>query len=104
MELPVYDNKPIILVPKNFVRNHLVYTYDRFYDSEMLPNYEREALSNPSSGLVKILKRGIVPARTKIRKKYPCLKNSVITYITEHRSEYDRYKFKQLNYIKEKNV
>lgn len=104
IQLPVFDNKPIILVPKNFVRPYLVYTYSRFYNKEMLPHYEREVMKDPSCGLVKILKRGIVPSRTKIRKEYPCLKDNVISYIAEHPTDYEKYKYNQLNYVKEENL
>lgn len=104
IQLPVFDNRPIILVPKNFVRPHLVYTYSRFYNIEMLPHYEREVMKDSSCGLVKILKRGIVPFRTKIRKEYPCLKNNVISYIAEHPTDYEKYKYNQLNYVKEENL
>lgn len=102
--LPVHDNKPIILVPKNFVRPYLVYTYDRFYNHQMIPFYEKEVMRDPTSGLVKILKRGIVPAKTKIKKEYPCIKENVINFIAEHPEEYSTYKYKQLNYVDESKV
>ena len=102
--LPVHNNKPIILVPINFVRPYLVYTYDRFYNHQMMPFYEKEVMRNPTSGLVKILKRGIVPARTKIRKEYPCLKERVVNFIAEHPDEYSNYKYKQLNYVDNSRV
>lgn len=105
IELPVYNNKPIILVPKNFVREHTIYTYNRFYNYGMLPYYEKEALKNPSCGLVKILKRGIiVPAKTKIRKEYPCTKDNVINFIAEHPVDYENYKYNQLKYVRESDV
>ena len=104
INLPVHNGKPIILVPNNFVRPYMVYTYARFYNNQMMPYYEIEALKNPSCGLVKILKRGIVPAKSKIRKEYPCLKDNVINFIIEHPDKYSMYKYKQLNYVKEKNV
>ena len=104
IDLPVHNGKPIILVPNNFVRPYMVYTYARFYNNQMMPYYEIESLKNPSCGLVKILKRGIVPAKSKIRKEYPCLKDNVINFIIEHPDKYSMYKYKQLNYVKEKNV
>lgn len=104
IELPVYNNKPIILVPKNFVRPYMVYTYGRFYNNQMMPYYEKEAVKNPSLGLVRILKRGIVPAKMKIRNKYPCKKQNVIDFIDMHPAEYDKYKYNQLNYVKEERV
>lgn len=102
--LPVHNDKPIILVPTNFVRPYLVYTYDRFYNHQMMPFYERKVRGDPTSGLVKILKRGIVPARTKIRKEYPCIKERVVNFIAEHPGEYSDYKYKQLNYVDNSRV
>lgn len=104
IDLPVHDGEPIILVPKKYVRSYMVYTYERFYNTRMVSYYEKEVMRDPSSGLVKILKRGTVPSRTKIRKAYPCLKNNVIEFIKEHPDEYSDYKNKQLNYVKEENV
>ena len=94
------DDKPIILVPYLYVQRRPVYTYHRFYDLEMMPYYEKIALNNPSYGLVRILKRGTVPAKTKIRKKYPCLKNEVVDYIILHSNEYFEYKNRQITYTK----
>lgn len=104
VNLPVHDGKPIILVPNNFVRPYMVYTYVKFYSNQMMPYYEKKAIEDPSCGLVKILKRGIVPAKTKIRKEYPCLKDNVVGFIMEHPDEYSIYKYKQLNYVQEKTV
>lgn len=104
INLPVYEDEPIILVPKNFVRPYMIYTYNRFYNNQMMPYYEKEVMKDPSCGLVKILKRGVVPAKTKIRKKYPCLKDNVVEFINEHPEEYSNYKYKQLNYMREENV
>ena len=105
LNLPTHNGNPIILVPKNFVRPYLVYTYGRFYKVEMIPHYERRVMNDPSSGLVKILKRGlVVPSRTKIRKAFPCLKENVINYIAEHPADYKVYKNKELNYVEEKDV
>ena len=44
IDLPVHNGKPIILVPNNFVRPYMVYTYARFYNNQMMPYYEIEAL------------------------------------------------------------
>lgn len=102
--LPVHKNKPIILVPKAYVREYLVYTYSRFYSHHMIPYYEHEVMNNPSCGLVKILKRGIVPSRTKIRKSYPCIKENVIDFISNNPNEYHTYKKNQLKYIDKNKV
>ena len=64
VSLPTNNGKPIILIPANYARQILIYTYSRFYNKQMMPMYERYAVKNPSEGLVKILKRGMVPAKT----------------------------------------
>lgn len=98
--LPTHGGKPIILVPKRYVNEDLVYNYQNFYNDQMIPYYEREVMIHPSHGLVKILKRGIVPARTKIRKQYPCLKENVIDFILTHPEEYENFKNKKIRYAK----
>ena len=70
----------------------------------MMPYYEKIALNNPSMGLVKILKRGIVPAKTKIRKKYPCKKDDVLDFIIENPDVYLSYKEKQIKYISNDSI
>ena len=102
--LPVHDGKPIILIPKNFARAHLVYTYGRYYNLEMIPQYEKVVASDPSSGLVKILKRGIVPSRTKIRAEYPCNRCRVIEHIENNPDNYNEYKRRQLSYVENESV
>lgn len=100
VQLPVYDDKPIVLLPKQFVRSNLVYDYKRFYNCEMIPFYEKIALNNPSLGLVKILKRGIVPSRTKIKRRFPCSKTNVIKFIEKNPDLYLSYKNRELKYVK----
>ena len=102
--LPIHDNKPIILIPYNYARHILMYNYIRFYNHQMLPYYETEALKNPGLGLIRILKRGMVPAKAKIRKKYPCIKPEVINFIMENPESYLSYKEKQLNYVTYDNL
>lgn len=104
-ELPIHKNLPIILVPKNYVRNRLIYSYQRFYENEMMPYYCQQAMNDPSSGLVKILKRGRVrPLKNKIRKKYPCTKPNVLKFIEDHPEKYVDYKYRQLNFIDQNNI
>lgn len=104
VKLPIHNNKPIILIPQNYARPMLVYTYSRFYNKQMMPHYERYAINNPSEGLVRILKRGIVPAKVKIRKKYPCIKPDVVDFIRKNPNEYLSYKEKQLKYVNYNNI
>lgn len=102
--LPLHNNIPIILIPNSYAKSTLTYTYNRFYNHQMMQHYEKIALKNPSDGLVRILKRGIVPAKTKIRKKYPCIKPNVVDFINEYPTEYFSYKDKQLKYINYNNI
>lgn len=102
--LPTHNNTPIILIPLYYAKPNLIYTYNRFYNHQMLPHYEKIALANPSEGLIRILKRGIVPSRTKIRNRYPCIKPNVINFIQEHPDEYQAYKEKQLLYVTYNNI
>ncbi len=102
--LPVHNNCPIILIPTNYANQELKYSYSRFYSKQMMPYYERYAINNPSEGLIRILKRGIVPAKTKIREKYPCKKPTVVDFINANPNEYLSYKDKQLKYINYNNV
>ena len=104
VKLPTHNNEPIVLVPKNFANRTLAYSYKRFYDNQMMIYYGKYAIKHPSEGLVKILKRGIVPAKCKIRKKYPCIKSSVIKFIYDNPDEYLEYKNKQLKYVTYKNL
>lgn len=102
--LPTHNSKPIVLIPKIFTQQSLIYSYIRFYSHRMIPFYEKQVQQDPSSGLVKILKRGPVPSRTKIRKEYPCIKSDVINFIYEKPEEYKDFKKKQLNYVSIDNL
>ena len=102
--LPEHNKTPIILIPLYYARQRIIYTYNRFYNHQMLPYYERIAINNSSEGLIRILKRGIVASRTKIRAKYPCLKPNIINFIQEHPEEYQTYKEKQLLYVTYNNI
>ena len=99
ISLPVHGGNPIILIPSNYANSILVYTYHRFYNNQMMPHYEQYAINNPSAGLVRILKRGMVPAKGKIRKRYPCVKSNVVDFIYENPTEYLSYKDKQLKFV-----
>ncbi|WP_138841894.1 hypothetical protein [Rhodococcus pyridinivorans] len=64
-ELPRANNSPLILVPKSIVRLKLTLDTDEYYRGFIRPYYEDIELSNPTSGLVRILKGG----RRKVRLK-----------------------------------
>lgn len=102
--LPVDDGKPIIMVPKDFARNDLVYNHTRFYNKGMMVYYENMVMSNHVTSLMRALKQGYKPHKGKIRKAYPCLKDSVIEFIERQPDIYKAYKEKQLKYIRTDRV
>ena len=107
--LPYYeeDNTKIgiILIPKEYVRSSLAYSLRRFYNEVMMPFYEKQAINNPSYGLVKILSRGeIKPSRTKIRSMYPCTKININNFIKNNPASYFEYKEKILKYAELNNI
>ena len=99
VELPVYNNYPIVLVPKRLCRNKLIFSKLDFYNNVMLPEYEKYALANPSHGLVRILKDGnIKPSRVKIRKEFPFTVSNILNFIEKNPEIYRNYKEKFLEY------
>lgn len=107
--LPYYEENNtkigIILIPKEYVRNSLAYNPRRFYNEIMMPFYEKQAINNPSYGLVKILSRGkIKPSKTKIRAMYPCTKTNVNNFIKNNPTLYFEYKEKILKYAELNNI
>ena len=98
VNLPCHNGTPIILIPSNYAKSKLIYTYIRFYNMQMMPYYEKYARNNPSAGLVRILKRGTIPAKGKIRKAFPCVKPNVLDFIHKNPSEYLSYKERELKH------
>jgi hypothetical protein len=55
-ELPVWRNKPIMLVPKSAVRIDPAYNYGRYYQHYVLNFLKAQELDNPASRLVRLIR------------------------------------------------
>ena len=55
-DLPVWRNKPILLVPKSAVRFSPAYNYGRYYQHYVLNFLKARELANPASGLVRLIR------------------------------------------------
>jgi hypothetical protein len=58
LRLPVYQNRPILLVPKSIVRRTSAYQHPKYYQHFVLNYLQREELGNPQSRLVRTLRSG----------------------------------------------
>ncbi len=65
LSLPVYRDRPILLVPKSIVRRTSAYRHPQYYQHFVLNYLQREELANPQSRLVRTLRDG----RRKVHKK-----------------------------------
>jgi hypothetical protein len=65
LPLPMYRNRPILLVPKSIVRRSSAYKHPQYYQHFVLNYLQREELANPLSRLVRTLRNG----RKKVYKK-----------------------------------
>lgn len=91
-KLPLYNGKPILLVPKNIVVKTTISNYEKFYDIVMLPYYEELHISM-GSRLVRVLKNGKVKVNKKdLRNIYKCSKAKVNDFIEEKPELLAKYK------------
>jgi hypothetical protein len=58
LPLPVYHDRPILLVPKSIVRRTSAYRHPQYYQHFVLNYLQREELANPLSRLVRTLRGG----------------------------------------------
>lgn len=65
LSLPIYRDRPILLVPKSIVRRTSAYRHPQYYQHFVLNYLQREELGNPQSRLVRTLRDG----RKKVHKK-----------------------------------
>lgn len=93
LELPVYDRKPILLVPKFCVRFKLSLDSQEFYNHYMVEFLKREYL-NSNSGLVQVLKNTGERYVTKkdVMKLHPFIKDELARFTLEHPDVLELYK------------
>ena len=56
VDLPVWQNRPIVLVPKGAVRYSPAYQHGRYYQHYVLNFLKARELSNPNSALVHVIR------------------------------------------------
>src|SRR5438552_2455463 len=91
-DLPVYKGKPIVLVPKIFVRQDPAYDARRYYQGFVLEFLQAEELKANGS-LVKALRDGTRYVTKKdVAKKYPCTKTFLYRFSKEHPEVLHKYR------------
>jgi hypothetical protein len=85
LELPIYRNSPILLVPKSIVRRSPAYDHQRYYQHFVLNFLQQEELGNPSSRLVHTLKnKKRVVYKKDLATKYRRAKEFLYDFSREH--------------------
>jgi hypothetical protein len=93
LSLPVYRNRPILLVPKSIVRRAAAYKHPQYYQHFVLNYLQIEELNNPMSRLVRTLRSG----RRKVYKKdvarqHPRTKAFLYEFSQRHPEVLHRYR------------
>lgn len=98
-ELPVYSNKPIVLVPKSFVGSSYLFSYEKLYREVIIPLYKDLELQNKGSRFVVKYKNGRVHVLgNKLREEYPCTKYVILDFVKKYDLVYRQYKSKIIGF------
>lgn len=90
--LPVWNNRPILLVPKVFVRTAPAYDHQQYYRYFVLDFLQAEALSAGSS-LVRAFKNGRrVVYKKDLEKEFPCTKAFLYEFSRAHPEVLQKYR------------
>lgn len=91
--LPIVDGKLFLLIPKNIVRKKISYDYQEYYRHYILPELQREHISNRSS-LVNYLKKNGAPRVYKkdLLQEYGNTKKSAIEQTIGREHIWEKYK------------
>ena len=100
-ELPIYDSKPMILVPKKIVTDKLMLDSQDFYRNEIL-SFVQEELMRADASLVKVLKNGerrcaVTKAELKVSQRYRYSKELIYTIVQKHPELLQRYRHRKKN-------
>jgi hypothetical protein len=91
-ELPVFRERPIVLVPKAFVRRDPAYEHRRYYRHHVLEFLREDALS-AGSALVRSLKNGKkVVYVGDLEREFPCTKEFLFRFSREHQEVLHEYR------------
>jgi hypothetical protein len=92
VDLPVIDNKPVILIPKYLVRWRLSLDSQEFYNHYML-SFLRDVQLNSGGKLVRLLKNKTrVVYKKDLKKEYPLIKDDLAKFAQEHPDILEKYK------------
>lgn len=91
-KVPVYDGKPIMLVPRRIVRWKPAYNHGEYYQHFVLEYLQAETL-NSTSGLVRTLKNGTRRVyKTDLKPVYPLSKEFLYKFSSEHPTALKEYR------------
>lgn len=92
LDVPVWKNSPILLVPKYFVRRSPAYEAPTYYNDYVLEFLKAEALSS-GSALVRMLKSGVRKVLKKdLKRQFPYSKQFLFEFSREHPEVLARYR------------
>lgn len=92
VNLPVYKNTKILLVPKRAVRYQMAINHQEYYRDFVL-RYLKAEYGDPAKGLTHVLKNGkTVVYKQDLRKKYPCTKKFLFEFSEKHPEILEEYK------------
>jgi len=90
--LPIYDGKPVILIPKLAVRYKVAPDHQEYYSKFVLEYLQQENLDSNSS-LVQVLKNGKRRVTKKsLEERYPCSKEFLFEFSLDHPEVLQHYK------------
>jgi hypothetical protein len=93
IDLPVFNGKPIKLVPRDVIRRHMSVSASEFYFHRMLPFLQSEHL-NQNTALVRVLKGGRRkgPSKKALQALHPFTKEQIFEFVEQHPEVFKRYK------------
>ena len=81
MELPIYQRRPILLVPKFSVRHRLSLDSQEFWNHHMIEFLRQEYL-NAGGGLVRVLRNGERRVTKKaVKERHPFVKDDLADFV-----------------------
>lgn len=100
-ELPVYNNKPMILVPKKIVTDKLMLDSQDFYRNELL-SFVQDELMRADRSLIIVLKNGrrrcaVTKKQLKGDKRYRYSKDLLYRVIQTHPELLQKYRLRKKN-------
>ena len=94
-KLPVYNDEPIVFVPKKFAGKSFTFSHKRLYRDAIIPIYkDREKKIRGSKYIVKYKNGRKHVLGNELRKDYPCTKYVIMEFIEQYEEIYRKYKNK----------